>query len=82
MNDEKRCYQCGRVLGKKHKGVYVEMDTRGKFYPDGVPSGVQSQGCFAFGSTCVKKVLETGKVNWEARHKAMERLNWDGNSEG
>ncbi len=79
---KRRCFQCGRVLGKSHKGAYVEMATDGKFYRDGVPSDQQSQGCFAFGSTCVKKVLRTGGIDWQARSEAMERLRWDGSTEG
>jgi len=77
-NETKRCFQCGRVLNNQHKLVFVEMGTNGKFYPDGVPSDVQSQGGFHFGSTCVKKVLKTGEVDWKARFRAMERLDWDG----
>jgi len=79
MAEIKRCYQCGRKLTDKHRPVVLELsNTDDKFYKDGIPEGHLSQGAFRFGSTCAKRVLKTGEVDYEAKHKAEMRLDWDG----
>ena len=78
MAEIKRCYQCGKVLSDKHKPASLELsNTDGKWY-ENIPKGHISQGWFYFGSTCVKRVLKTNQVDYAAKHKAQERLDWDG----
>ena len=53
------CERCGRTI-KPGQEVWVEMGTNGTYYADGVPEGVESQGCFLFGSDCARKVKAQG----------------------
>tara|TARA_R110000824_G_scaffold43358_6_gene127022 strand:+ start:910 stop:1158 length:249 start_codon:yes stop_codon:yes gene_type:complete len=78
MAETKRCYQCGRKLTDKHIPTKLELsNTNNKFY-EYIPEGHLSQGCFNFGSTCAKRVLKTGELDYKAKHKAEMRLDWDG----
>ena len=78
MAEKKRCYQCGKVLSDKHRPSTLELsNTDGKWY-EYIPEGHISQGGFNSGSTCVKRVLKTGKVDEKAKQKAEMRLDWDG----
>jgi len=74
-----RCFQCGRKLTEKSgmimDGTILEMsNTNTRFYDNGIPEGHESQGCFSFGTTCAKKVLDNdGKVDWEQKFKWEDR---------
>ena len=62
-----QCEYCGKNVGGKTNTRYVHILTTGKILPNGVSEeeieecqdeiGSQSQGAFAIGSECVKKVL-------------------------
>ena len=78
MAETKRCYQCGRELTDKHTPAVLELSNTDNRWYENIPEGHLSQGCFNFGSTCIKKVLKTGEVDWKAKAKAEERLDWDG----
>jgi len=66
MMDE-QCEYCGKKVGGKTNTRYVHILTSGMILPNGVDEdainelqdeiGDQSQGCFAIGSECAKKLL-------------------------
>jgi hypothetical protein len=64
---ENQCEYCGKEVSGKSNTRYVHINTGGQILPNGMTdediadyekqTGNQSQGCFAIGSECVKKVL-------------------------
>lgn len=65
--DENCCEYCGKPVGGKKNTRYVHVLTNGKILPNEITDeeviecakeiGDQSQGCFAIGSECAKKLL-------------------------
>lgn len=55
------CERCGEVL-KPSNIVWLELNCHtGLYHKVGeIENEEHSQGCFAFGKTCVKKVLDNG----------------------
>lgn len=67
--EEEQCEYCGKKTGKGSNTRYVHILTNGMILPNGVDGDMvtemnskglfhsQSQGCFALGSECAKKLL-------------------------
>lgn len=53
---KEKCNECGKVLDEK-KIVWLELSLTDGNYYETIPANHRSQGFFAFGKDCAKKLL-------------------------